>query len=91
MLAETEHYTETDLDVNEDYYDSDNFTQLPSDQWGQLLDDCDDNDIDDHDLLQTMASNIDEFERSQHSRKSTSFNEVLWYYIYFLHDYDVGA
>ena len=82
MPAETEHYTETDLDVNEDYYDLDNFTDVfPSDQWGQLLDDCDDNDIDDHDLLQTMASNIDEFERSQHSR----------YYVYFLHDYGVGA
>ena len=48
--------------------------------WGQLLDDCDNNHIDDHDLLQTMASNVDE--RSQHSRKSTSFNEVLYVYNY---------
>ena len=33
MPAETEHDTEIDLDVDEDYYDSYNFTDVfPSDQ-----------------------------------------------------------
>ena len=90
MPTENEHYTETDLDLNEDLdWDSDDFTdELPSDQWGQPLDDYDNNENDDLLRPSNIELIITNDEKSQQSINSASYNEV-YIYTYVLYFYTI--